>query len=106
MEPLSIKEKSLVKLVLRSTIGNKYFDVEKFSPPAGLALPEKFVATDLPIFKVTNNPQNYLMCFTGTMALKGVDPKLYALTFPLSLDLAPREWYYGLDLKFKATWED
>ena len=56
MEQLSIKEKSLEKLVLRSTMGNKWFDAEKFSPPAGLALPENFVATDLPIFKVTNNP--------------------------------------------------
>ena len=75
------------KLVLRANSGNKYFNYELAPQPSGKTLLEKFLTTDLPTFKVTDNPRTHLISFIGIMALKGDETSLYACTFPLSLDL-------------------
>ena len=74
------------QLILRATFGDKYFNYEFASSSSDKTLPEKFVTTNLPTFKVTDNPKIHLSSFVGALALKGVDRELYTSTFPLSLE--------------------
>ncbi|KAL2937475.1 Polyamine aminopropyltransferase [Bienertia sinuspersici] len=68
--------------------------------------PQKFSATDLPRFKPTDDPRFHLKGFRATMSLKGIDPILYPKVFPLSLDPVCQKWFFSLDDKDIATWED
>ena len=40
------------------------------------------------------------------MALKGLDVTLFPTVFPLSLEHACQQWFYSLDAKHTATWQD
>ncbi|KAL2922230.1 Semaphorin-3ab [Bienertia sinuspersici] len=57
-------------------------------------------------FKPTDNRRFHLKGFRATMSIKGIDPILYPKIFPLSLDQVFQKWFFYLDEKDTATWED
>ncbi|KAL2894346.1 Short neurotoxin 3, partial [Bienertia sinuspersici] len=69
-------------------------------------LPEIFSATDLPKFKLTDDPKFHLKGFMAAITIKGIDHILYRKIFPLSLDLVCQKWFFSLSDKGTATWED
>ena len=81
-EEIAKKDKAIEQLILRATLGDKYFNYEFASPSSGKTLPKTFVTMDLSTFKVTHNPKIHFSGFVGALALKGVDRSLYASTFP------------------------
>ena len=91
-----------------SKISEDFTYVER--PPTPLdvkdRLPEKFSTADIPKFKPTDNPIFHLKAFSATMALKGLDVTLFPTVFPLSLEHACQQWFYSLDAKHTATWQD
>ena len=90
------KVKQIENMVHKMTKPETYFHYDYAQIP-NVALPEKFVTSDIPKFKATDNPVHHLRSFQGCMALKKVDESLYPAVFPMSLESIPLNWFYSLD---------
>ncbi|KAL2921886.1 RNA polymerase II-associated protein 3 [Bienertia sinuspersici] len=100
------KVKDLETMVHRLTDPYSYHESPEFDLDSATQLPEKFSASDLPKFKPIDAPRFHLKGFRATMSIKDIDPILYPKIFPLSLDPICQEWFFSLDEKDTATWED
>ena len=62
--------------------------------------------TDIPKFKGHENPLNHIRAFKDYMSIKGIKPEMFLRIFPSSLDTIPKQWFYSLEHKKIATWDD
>ncbi|KAL2942743.1 putative phospholipid-transporting ATPase 12 [Bienertia sinuspersici] len=81
------KVKYFETMVHRLTDPHSYHESLECDLDLTIQLPEKFSASDLPMFKPTDDPRSHLKGFRATMSIKGIDSALYPKIFPLSLDL-------------------
>ncbi|KAL2892971.1 LexA repressor [Bienertia sinuspersici] len=100
------KNKDLETMVHRLTHPYSYHESSEFDLDSATQLPETFSTSDLPKFKPTDDPRFHLKGFRATMSIKGIVPILYPKIFPLSLDPVCQKWFFSLDEKDTATWED
>ncbi|KAL2900966.1 Elongation factor 3 [Bienertia sinuspersici] len=100
------KNKDLETMVHRLTGPYFYHESSGFDLDPATQLPETFSTSNLPKFKPTDDPRFHLKGFRATMSIKGIDPILYPKIFPLSLDPICQKWFFSLDEKDTATWED
>ncbi|KAL2934445.1 Activity-regulated cytoskeleton-associated protein [Bienertia sinuspersici] len=100
------KSKDLETMVHRLTDPYSYHESPEFDLDSSTQLPEMFSASDLPKFKPTDDPRFHLKGFRATMSVKGINPILYPKIFSLSLDPVCQKWFFSLDEKDTATWED
>lgn len=68
-------------------------------------LPKKFVITDLPKFKGTEDPEDHLRTFNISMVLKGMSKELFTSVFPITLDTHPSRWFKTLNQAKLDDWE-
>ncbi|KAL2934727.1 Transcription factor UNE10 [Bienertia sinuspersici] len=104
--PSSSMIKSLEKIVQKSTNPTFYQESPTYNSNLSSKLSEEFSATDLPKFKPTDDPRFHHRGFRATMALKGIDPSLFPIIFPLSLEPVCQKWYFSFPDKNTTTWED
>lgn len=86
----SINEEKLDKLATTlenySVLNDQFIEEEMRHINLGEKLPKGVDLKDLPKFKGTGNPLNHVRNFKTVLMMKGIDSKLFACIFPLTLE--------------------
>jgi len=96
----------VLELRLNDTRGHSIFEEHMIPvPDLSKSIPQNLITTDLKIFKGTEPPFVHIQTFRDQMTIKGVKKSEWTLLFPLSLDIAPANWFYSWNPKNDKTWE-
>jgi len=96
----------VLELKLNDTRGHSIFEEHMIPvPDLSQSIPQNLITTDLKIFKGTEPPFVHIQTFRDQMTIKGVKKSEWTRLFPLSLDVAPANWFYMWNPKNDKTWE-